>query len=164
MSGILRKIDLEGLDESFYEDDITPDIVYKLTIEDFEKLGLKDQSLIMKLRIERWTFRSFSPPKGYKSNKFQISKQLLENLIKEGFTNNEISKIVSERTIYRRMFEYGLRKREFIKITEEQLDTEVLALKKEFPFNGELMLGHLLKGRGLYVQRFRLRDTIHHVD
>ena len=26
MSGILRKIDLEGLDESFYEDDITPDI------------------------------------------------------------------------------------------------------------------------------------------
>ena len=60
--------------------------------------------------------------------------------------------------------EYGLKKREFSKITDEQLDTEVLALTKEFPFNGELKLGHLLKGRGLYVQRIRLRDSIHRVD
>ena len=45
MSGILRKIDLEGLDESFYEDDITPDIVYKLAIEDFEELGAKRSEL-----------------------------------------------------------------------------------------------------------------------
>ena len=150
----------------FFEEDITPDIVCKLTIEDLEKLRLKDRSLIMKLRIECSTFGSFSPPKGSKTNKFQIPKELLENLIEEGFTNNEIYKIVyvSKRTIYRRMFEYGLKKRECNKITDEQLDTEVLALTKEFPFNGELMLGHLLKGRGLYVQRFRLRDSIHCVD
>ena len=70
MSGILRKIDLEGLVESFYEEDIIPDIACKFTIEDFEKLGLKDRSLIMKLRIECSTFGSFSPPKGYKTNKF----------------------------------------------------------------------------------------------
>ena len=38
------------------------------------------------------------------------------------------------------MFECGLKKREFSNITDEQLDTEVLALTKEFPFNGELML------------------------
>ena len=63
MSGILRKIDLEGLVESFYEEDITLDIVCKLTIEDFEKLGIKDRSLIMKLRIECSTFGSFSPHK-----------------------------------------------------------------------------------------------------
>ena len=151
ISGILRKIDLEGLVENFYEKD--------------EKLGLKYRSLIMKLRIECSAFGSFYPPKGYKVNKFQIPKQLLENLIGEGFTNNEISKIVcvSERTIYRRMFEYCLKRREFSKITDEQLDTEVLTLTKEFPFSGVLMLGHLLKGRGLYVQRFRLRDSIHRV-
>ena len=41
MLGILRKIDLQGLVESFYQEDITPDIVCKLTIEDFEKLGIK---------------------------------------------------------------------------------------------------------------------------
>ena len=70
MSGIFRKIDLEGLVESFYEEDITPDIVCKLTIEDFEKLGLKDRSLIMKLRIESSTFGRFSPPNGYNPNKF----------------------------------------------------------------------------------------------
>ena len=120
----------------------------------------------MKLQIECSTFGSFSLPRGYKTNKFQISKQLLKNLIKEGLTTNEISKTVcvSERTIYQRMLEYGLKKREFSKITDEQLDTEVLALTKEFPFNSELMLAHLLKGRGLYVQRFRLRDSIHRVD
>ena len=69
---------------------------------------------------------------------------------------------VSERTINRCMFEYGLKKREFSKIIDEQLDTELLALTKEFPSNGELMLDHLLKGRGLYVQRSRLPDSIHH--
>ena len=62
------------------------------------------------------------------------------------------------------MFEYGLKKRKFSKIIDEQLETEVLALTKEFLFNGELMLGRLLKERGLYVQRFRLRDSIHRVD
>ena len=116
ISGILRKIDLEGLVESFYEENVTPDIVCKLTIEDFEKLGIKDRSLIIKLRIECSTFRSFSLPKGYKTNKFQISKQLLANLIEEGFTNNEIPGIIcfSERTIYRRI--YGLKKRELVKL------------------------------------------------
>lgn len=62
------------------------------------------------------------------------------------------------------MFEYGLKKRKFSKIIDEQLETEVLALTKEFLFNGELMLGRLLKERGLYVQRFRLRDSIYRVD
>lgn len=48
MSGILKKIDLKRLVKSFYIEDITPDIVWKLTIDDFEKLGLKDRSLIMR--------------------------------------------------------------------------------------------------------------------
>ena len=140
-----------------------------MTIEDFDKLGLKDRSLIMKLRIESSTSGRFSLPNGYNTNKFQIPKQLLENLIEEGFTNNEISKIVcvSESTIYRiyqRMLEYGLKKRGFSKITDEQLDTEVLPLTKEFLFNCELMLGHVLKGRGLYVERFRLQDSMHRVE
>ena len=56
----------------------------------------------MRLQTECSTFGSFSPPKGYKANKFQIPKQLLESLIEKRFTNNEISKIVcvSKRTIY----------------------------------------------------------------
>lgn len=61
---------------------------------------------------------------------------------------------VSERTINRCMFEYGLKKREFSKTTDEELDIEVLKLTKEFPFNDELMLGCLLKGISLFVQRF----------
>lgn len=69
MSGILKKIDLKRLVESFYIEDITPGIVWKLTIDDFEKLGLKDRSLIMRLRIECSKFGSFSSPKRYKTSK-----------------------------------------------------------------------------------------------
>lgn len=45
--GILRKIDLEGLLKSFYEEDLAPDIVCNLATEDFEKLGLKGRNLIV---------------------------------------------------------------------------------------------------------------------
>ena len=63
-----KKIDLDGLVQIFCEEHFTPDIVCKLTTQDFKKLGLKDWSLIMKLRIECSTYGSLSPPKGYKTN------------------------------------------------------------------------------------------------
>ena len=166
MARILKKVDLEGLVEAFRKEDITPDIVCKLTIEEFKQLGLLDRNSIMKLRVECSTFGGFVPRKAIHTNKFEIPKQLLENLVEEGFTNKEISEIVSvsERTIYRRISEFGLIRRDFSDITDEQLDFEVLSLTKDFPFNGELMLGQILRGRGTYVQRFRLRDSLHRVD
>lgn len=84
MSGILKKIDLKRLVESFYIEDITPDIVWKLTIDDFEKLGLKDRSLIMRLRIECSKFGSFSSQKKDTRQVNQLPKQLLEDLIDKG--------------------------------------------------------------------------------
>ena len=42
MARILRKADKEDLIGNFFEEDVTPDIVCKVTIDDFHKLGSTD--------------------------------------------------------------------------------------------------------------------------
>ena len=107
-----------------------------------------------------------TPKKGCHTSKFFIPKIFLENFIQEGFTVREISAIagVSERTIYRRMTEYDLKIRDFSKVSDNQLDLEVLALTNDYPFCEEIMLRELLKGRGFNVERYHLRDSIHRVN
>ena len=60
--------------------------------------------------------------------KFAISKLLLQNLIEEGFTVAEMSKIicVSERTLVRRLPEYSLTTSAFGDIKDAELDTHML--------------------------------------
>ena len=74
----------------------------------------------------------------------------------------EISAIagVSERTIYKRMTEYGLKIRDFSKVSDNQLALEVLPLTNDYPFGGKIMLRELLKGRGFNVKRYHLRGSI----
>ena len=56
--------------------------------------------------------------KGIRTNKFVIPKILIENLIDDGFSVKEMSNIlcVSERTVLRRMMEYGLKVGDFSNI------------------------------------------------
>ena len=105
MEEILKKLDLLAHSVRFVEEKISPDIVCKLSIEDFHNLGINDRNAIMSLRIACSTFGSYTPKSGRHTNKFLIPKNFLENLIQEGFTVRGISAIagVSERTIYRRM-------------------------------------------------------------
>ena len=70
---------------------------------------------------------------------------------------------VSERIVLRRIIEYGLKIRNFFNISHDQLDSDVLALKNDYPFCGETILRELLKGRGIIIQRFQLRDSMHPV-
>ena len=50
------------------------------------------------------------------------------------------------------------------KISDEDLDKEVLDIKKQHPGMGEKRLLGLLRGRGIRIQRSRLRQCIHRVD
>jgi hypothetical protein len=59
---------------------------------------------------------------------------------------------------------YGLRKQEFSTISNQELDQEVLNLTQEFPYCGESMIGKMLFGKGIVVQRFRLHESLHRVD
>ena len=59
---------------------------------------------------------------------------------------------------------YGPKKQEFFTISNQELDQEVLHLTQEFPYRGESMIGKMLLGKGIVVQRFRLRESLHRVD
>ena len=136
MEEILKKLDLSAHSVRFVKEKISPDVVCKLSIEDFHNLGINDHNAIMSLRIACSTFGPYTPKRGCHTNKFVIRKIFLENLIQEGFTVRELSAIagVSERTIYRRMTEYDVTIRDFSKVFDNQLDLEVLALTNDYPF------------------------------
>ena len=120
----------------------------------------------MSLRIECSTFGLCTPQRAVGTNKFVIPKILIENLIDDGFSVKEMSNIlcVSERTVQRRMVEYGLTIRNFSNISDEQLDSNVLALTNDYPFCGETILRELLKGRRIIIQRYRFRDSMHRIN
>ena len=62
------------------------------------------------------------------------------------------------------MTEYDSKTRYFSKVSDNQLDLEVLAFTNDYHFCGEIRLRELLKDRGFDVVRYRLRDSIHCVN
>ena len=59
------------------------------------------------------------------------------------------------------MVEYGLKIRDSSNISDNQLDSHILALTNDYPLCGETILRELLKGRGIIIQRYRFRDSMH---
>ena len=96
----------------------------------------------MSLKIECSTFGVCIPQRAVGTKKFVIPKILIENLIDDGFSLKKMSNIlcVLERTVLRRMVEYGLTIRNFSNISDDQLDSDVLALTNDYPFYGEATL------------------------
>ena len=119
----------------------------------------------MSLRIECSNFGLCTPRTAVGTNKFVITKILIENLMDDGFSVKEMSNIlyVSERTVLRRMVQYGLKIRDFSNISDDQLGSHVLVLTNDYPFCGESILRELLKGREIIIQRYQFRDSMHHV-
>ena len=62
------------------------------------------------------------------------------------------------------MAEYDLKIRDLSRVSDNQIDLEVLALTSDHVFCGEIMWRELLKDRGFNVEGYRLRDSIHRVD
>ena len=52
IASVLQKLNLELLTEKFDMEKITPDIVGKLSLSEFKKLGLQNRNDIMTLRLE----------------------------------------------------------------------------------------------------------------
>ena len=70
MEEILKKLDLSAHSVRFVEEKISPDIVCKLSIEDFHNLGINNRNVIMSLRIACSTFGSYTPKRGFHTNEF----------------------------------------------------------------------------------------------
>ncbi|CAB4030396.1 Hypothetical predicted protein, partial [Paramuricea clavata] len=59
---------------------------------------------------------------------------------------------------------FGLSKLTFSDISDDDLDRVVNNICHDFPQCGENMLKQILSGKGIKVQRVRLRDSLHRVD
>ena len=135
IENVRKKLCLPAYRVRIVEEKILTNIVCYLSIEDFLKLEFSDCNAVMSLRIECST------------NTFVITKVLVK--IDDVFSVKQMSNIlcVSERTILRRMVEYGLKIRNLFNIYDEQLDSDVLALTKDYSFYGKTDLRKFLKGR-----------------
>ena len=148
MDDVLKKLGISDDRARFFEEKISTDIVCYLSIEDFFKVRLTDRNAITSLRIECSTFGLCTSQRTVETKKFVISKILIENLIDDGFLVKEMCNIlcVSERTVLRRMVEYGLKIRNFFNISDDQLDSDVLVLTNDYPFCGETILSFESEG------------------
>ena len=157
MSNILEKMSLGYVSQRFIDENITPDIVCMLSLSELNRLGLRNHSKIMAVRIECIKYSGGQVLKSQDLNahvKYEIPWEMLEGFLDEVFLISEIATMmsVSESTIYRRMRCYGLSKLTFSDVTEEQLDAHVAEIAKDFPFCGEKMFKQILEQKGIRVQ------------
>ncbi len=94
--------------------------------------------------------------------RFDIPFEQLECLLTNHFTVPQIADLlnVSQRTIFRRMTEYGLSvSSQYANLTDDELDGLVINVQQEFPMCGnQQMQGHLLS-QGFRVQQSRIRES-----
>ena len=68
MVKLLKKFDLTNVVTKFQIEKITPDIVGKLSLTDFQCLGITNRRIIMDLRVECAIYGQFKPTKICNSN------------------------------------------------------------------------------------------------
>ena len=99
--------------------------------------------------------------------RIQIHIDDVEFLRGLNFTWTKIAEILgcSRSTLYRRLEEEGIsRDCYYANITDGQLDATISQIKESHPKDGEVMiLGHLRR-RGIRIQRWRVRASIHRID
>ena len=99
--------------------------------------------------------------------RFLISAQQIEGLRELGFSWSKISTLlgVSRITLYRRRQQLGITTDDnYSAISNVDLDAVVKSIADVSPNSGEIMIRGALLGRGLIVQRRRLRESIARVD
>lgn len=97
-----------------------------------------------------------------------IPQEQLEGLRSLGFSWVTIAKMlgVSERTVRRRKQEYNMSSSTdiFSEISDSEIDKFMKFILQVSPNSGERMIIGWFRGRGIRVQRWRIRDSISRVD
>lgn len=115
----------------------------------------------MKLRLERLRYGSLVSMRGSDFKiRYEIGEEVLENLMELGFAVSDMSKLLSgsERTIYRRMTQYGLRSQCYTDISDDALDECLGNVLVQFPRCGEKMIRQLLVTKGIKVKLYFHQD------
>ena len=97
--------------------------------------------------------------------RFVISCGQLGRLRSINFSWSYIARIlgVSRSTIHRRRKELNIEDN-YTVITDLELDDVLVKYKDQHPYTGEREIEGYLRGAGIKIQRFRIRDSIHRVD
>ena len=99
--------------------------------------------------------------------KFEIPEEILRFLFDKRFTVTETATLlgVSQRTVERRMNEFGIRIGNcYSNINDRDLDAVVSNIICDFPNIGYKRMSGLLLSRGLRIQQNRVRETMRRVD
>ena len=94
-----------------------------------------------------------------------ITRRHIETLRNTGVQWTAIARClgVSAKTLYRRRLEYGLQD-SFSDITNEELEWNIRDILKLTPFSGESYIWGALRGRGIFIQRWKIREVLQTVD
>ena len=99
--------------------------------------------------------------------KVSINFEQIEELLSYSFNINMISKIIGvhRTTLWRRMKENGYDySKKYTDINPESIDSLVTEIKLLHPYSGERTVTGIIRSRGLKIQRWKLRESIHRID
>lgn len=99
--------------------------------------------------------------------RFNVTKAQIERLREIGFSWTKVGQLigVSRVTLYRRRQDLGLGEMHgYSKMTDAELDAVVKSIVDKSPNSGQVMMRGALIGRGLRIQRSRLRESMLRVD
>lgn len=66
-------------------------------------------------------------------------------------------------TLYRRRVQYGMGDT-FSNISDEELDCQIREILTQTPYSGETYVRRGMKGKGMHVQRSRVRESLKRID
>ena len=98
--------------------------------------------------------------------KYNISREQLELYLHYGFSLSKISEMifVSTKTVRRRIEEFNIKSMAFSDLSNEDLDTVVSEIMREFPNCGSKRMSGFLLARGLQIQQARVREALRRTD
>ena len=127
-------------------------------------LGEADKDIYHCYRIGR----IFSGERG--RPKYNISREQLELYLHYGFSLSKISEMlfVSTKTVSRRIEEFNIKSMAFSDLSNEDLDTVVSEIMREFPNCASkrmsIRMSGFLLARGLRIQQARVREALRRTD
>lgn len=97
--------------------------------------------------------------------RYIITAEQIEVLRSTGMQWTAIAKClgISAKTFYRRRIEYGIAD-PYSDITDEELEWNIRDILRLTPFSGETYIRGALRARGIYIQRWKIRNALQRID